>query len=76
MNKNITPEEKIKKLERKYKIVTTQLSTCKNERPTTSTQKLKRRNRLRILKHWRVRIIDEISDLKDKNNQPPNEMGW
>ena len=66
MNENITPEEKIKKLEKEYKAVTTQLSICKNERPTTSAQRLKWRSRLKILKHRQIRIIDKINDLGDE----------
>ena len=64
MGIDITPEEKIKKLVKEFKMVTAKLSDCKNERPTTPIQRLRWHKRIQRLKRRRGRLSFEIDELK------------
>ena len=58
-------EEEMREVERELKMLSTLLNDYKKEKPKTSAQKLRWRNRLQRLRGRRVRLLDKLNELKD-----------
>lgn len=62
----MTFKEMLEKLKRNLETVTNHIDICKKEKPSTSTQKSKRRHRLKRLRFRRNTIVEKINELEDK----------